>query len=511
MKIRAIMLFALSSVLIACTPAKLVTQPISSPSLGDSSSSTQSPSQTFTPSKTNTPPPSPTYTQTPLPPFITPTLILNPSNTITPTVPPGAPPVITTAPGLFTGSWSPDGRYFSFLSQTREDISNMFVGEGKGYSPPGTQIFYDLQTGQICSYTEHNVLQLNFRTGWIGWKGEHSYQVLTYAGDLVTLEAPCDEQPHTVAGVFNEPVLSVLTFSRDDKFALLYGEKTCCLYDVVKEAAVSLEQCSSAAAFSPNDAWLGVTTSINTDLTTYVYTAPSGVLQKVIPWKVYEPPGVGFSGEPQWVSDNQFILDPTTSGSILVSLGKEPQIEMFPVDLFDVSGAVRVSGLGSVDPDNGNLHIIFYLAGEEINQQYLYHTENHTFEKLPYTFVSWYNGNRSLLLCEYDEPSSTYTYWLRAVDPPESVLSQTPALPTSYPVQSPDGLRSVATGQPDASGEFTITILSLPDLAELKSWTDANDTYYFSWSPDSSTLAAVSRPADPSLGGQSVLYIINFK
>ncbi len=470
-----------------------------------------SPAPSVTSSPSHTPTSTTQLTQTRLPPTITPTIILNPSQTITPKVPPGAPSAIATAPGLFTGSWSPDGRYFSFLSQTREDISNMFVGEGKGYPPPGAQNFYDLQTGQICSYPEHVVLQLNFRTGWIGWKGEHAYQVLTDDGDLVTLETPCVGEPHILAGVFTEPVLSVLTLSQSDHMALLYGKKTCWLYDLGKEAAVSLEQCSNAATFSPNDAWLAVTTGTNSDLTTYVYTAPGGVLQKAIPWKVYESPGVGFSGEPQWVSDYQFILDPTTSGPILVSLGKEPQIEMFPADLFDVSGAVHISASGSVDPDNGNLHIIFYLTGEGINQTFLYHTENHTVEKLPYTNVWWYDGNRSLLLCKYDETSSTCTYWLRAVDPPQSVLSQTPAPPISYPVESPDGSRSVTTSQPDVSGEFTITIRSLPNQAELKSWTDANDTYYFSWSPDNSSLAAVSRPVDPSLGSQSVLYIITFK
>ena len=274
---------------------------------------------------------------------------------------------------------------------------------------------------------------------------------------------------------------------------------------------MSLEQCSNAAAFSPNGAWLAITAGIDSDLTTYVYTAPGGVFQKAIPWKVYESPGVGFSGEPQWVSDYQFILYPTTSGPILVSLGKEPRVEMFPADLLDVSGAVHISASGSVDLDDGNLHIIFYLTGEEINQTFLYHTENRTFEKLPYTNVWWYDGNRSLLLCKYDETSSTCTYWLRAVDPPQSVLSQTSAPPISYPVLSPDGRRSITTSQPDVSGEFTITIRSLPNQAELKSWTDANDTYYFSWSPDSSSLAAVSRPVDPSLGGQSVLYIITFK
>jgi hypothetical protein len=458
-------------------------------------------------------PPTPTTqrTQTLLPPTITPTLIVNPINTITPTVPPGAPPVIAIAPGLFTGSWSPDGHYFSFLSQTREDIANMFVGEGKGYPPPGTQNFYDLQTGQICSYPEHNVLQLNFRTGWIGWKGQHSYQVLTYAGDLVTMDAPCIDQLHTLEGVFNEPVLSVLTLSQDDHMALLYGKRTCWLYDVVKEAAMPLEQCSDAASFSPNDAWLALTTGINSEGTTYVYTAPSGVLQKSIPWKVYEPPGLGFSSEPQWVSDNQFILDLTTSGPILVWLGREPQIEMFPADLFNVSSAIRITASGAVDPDNGNLHIIFDLAGENNNQEYLYHTENRTFEKLPSTYAWWYNGNRSLLLCIYSKSSSTCTYWLRAVDPPYSALSQGPAQPTSYPIESPDGRRSVTTSQPDAYGKFTITIRSLPDMMELKSWTDANDTYYFRWSPDSSTLAAVSRPTDPDSGGQSVLYLINFK
>jgi hypothetical protein len=509
MKRHKISLITLLFLLFACQPALKPTKLIDSSSPEGNATITQSTSFTSSASQTSTSTKQPTQTR--LLPTIIPTLIINPSNTITPTVPPGAPPVIATAPGLFTGNWSSDGRYFSFLSQTREDISNMFVGEGKGYPPPGTQNFYDLQTGQICSYTEHNVLQLNFRTGWIGWKGEHSYQVLTYAGDLVTLDAPCIDQLHTLEGVFNEPVLSVLTLSQDDHMTLLYGKRTCWLYDVVKEAAVPLEQCSDAASFSPNDAWLGLTTGTNSGLTTYVYSAPGGVLQLSIPWTVNESPGVGFSGEPQWVSDNQFILDPTTSGPILVSLGREPQIEMFPADLFNVSSAIRITASGAVDPDNGNLHIIFYLTGEGINQEYLYHTENRIFEELPYSGVYWYNGNRSLLLCKYDEVSSTCTYWLRAVDPPKSVLSQTPALPMSYPVQSPDRRRSVTTSQVDAQGQFTVTIRSLPELVVLKSWSDANNSYYFSWSPDSSTLAAVSRPVDPSLGGQSVLYIITFK
>jgi len=47
----------------------------------------------------------------------------------------------------------------------------------------------------------------------------------------------------------------------------------------------------------------------------------------------------------------------------------------------------------------------------------------------------------------------------------------------------------------------------------LKSWADANDAYYFAWSPDSRTLAAVSRPDYITLqgGGQSALYILQFK
>ncbi len=243
----------------------------------------QVPSMTISPPPILTPTTLPTSTalsvQTPFPPTLTPILTVTPSPTITPTLPPGAPSAFLTAPGLFIGSWSPDGRYFSFLSQTREDLDNMFVGEGRMEKPPGTQNFYDLQTGQTCSYPEQNVLQLNFRTGWIGWKGDHAYQVLTYTGELVTLEAPCIDQPHALAGVFTEPVLSTLTFSRDDKLALLYGKKTCWLYDIAKETAVSVEQCSSVAAFSPNDDWLAMTTGVPTtgvdpDQTTYVYTAP---------------------------------------------------------------------------------------------------------------------------------------------------------------------------------------------------------------------------------------------
>jgi hypothetical protein len=66
MKISAIVLFVLSGVLLACTPAKSVTQPISSPSLAARLPSIQSLSPTFTPlpSQTFTPAPSQTLTPT---------------------------------------------------------------------------------------------------------------------------------------------------------------------------------------------------------------------------------------------------------------------------------------------------------------------------------------------------------------------------------------------------------------------------------------------------------------
>src|SRR5512137_730403 len=219
------------------------------------------PTATLTPSAT--PSPLPTFTRTPLPPTQTPlpppiTPSPTPTLTFTPSPTPVPPAPVLTAPGLFAGSWSPDGRYFSFISQTNEDIANTPVSPVPGEAPPGAFGFYDTQTGKTCSYPEVNVLQLNFRRGWIGWKGDHAYQVLTYTGKLVTLDAPCIDLPYALAGVFNEPVERTLAVSRNGSWALLAGEKTCWLFNAARQRAVTLEKCSPAATFSPGDDWLAL-------------------------------------------------------------------------------------------------------------------------------------------------------------------------------------------------------------------------------------------------------------
>jgi hypothetical protein len=472
------------------------------------------PTATPTPSATPSPLPTatataPPPTQTPLPPTATLTPI--PTLTYTPTPTPVPPTPVLTAPGLFAGSWSPDGRYFSFISQTSEDIANMPVSLKPGESPPGAFGFYDIQTGRSCTYPEVNPLGLNFRRGWIGWKGDHAYQVLTYTGKLVTLEAPCVDLPYALAGVFDEPVERTLAVSPDGKWALLSGEKTCWLFNAVKQTAVLLDKCSPAATFSPGGDWLALAYGEFPELHIYVYATTSGLVQKLIPW-TFNGTGIDAPVGPTWVSEDRFILQPTDEGPTLVSLDREPLTEIFPGALFNVPGTFTVVAYGAPEPDNGILHMVFHLSGSGIDKSYLYHTESRILEELPYAYINWFDGNRSLLLCKYGAAWTCQSYWMRAIDPTGSQRTQAPDLAFYSLVQSPDGRLAAATSQMDANQRLTVMIRSLPGLAVIKSWADASDAYYFSWSPNSATLAAVSRPVDLTFdGGQSALYILEFK
>ncbi len=472
---------------------------------------------TGTPLPTATPTPRPTATATfvpsptatPLPPTETPTP--TPTLTFTPTPTAVPPSPVLTAPGLFAGSWSPDGRYFSFISQTSEDIANMPTSPLPGELPPGAFGFYDTQTGQSCTYPEVNALALNFRTGWIGWKGNHAYQVLTYTGKLVTLEAPCVNLPNALAGVFEEPVERTLALSPDGHWALLSGEKTCWLFNIARQTAVILDKCSPAATFSPGGTRLALAYGEFPDLHIYVYATASGLFEKLIPWG-YSGSGVNGPVGPTWISDSQFLLQPTDEGPTLISLDREPLTEIFPGGLFNVKGTFTVSAYAIPEPDTGILHMVFHLSGSGIDQSYLYHFENRILEELPYTYINWFDRNRSLLLCKYGQAWTCQAYWMRVIDPVASSLSPAPDLAFYSLVASPDGKRAASSSQMDANNRVTVVIRSLPDLAVIKSWTDAGDAYYFSWTPDSTTLAAVSRPVDLTFGGgQSALYILDFK
>ena len=488
-------------VFIVCLLAACGGQPTGTPTAG------------ITPSLTATiTPTTPLPTATLVPPSLTPTSTFTPTATFTPTPLPAPPTPVLTAPGLFAGSWSPDGRYFSFVSQTNEDIANTPVGEGPMDPPPGTFNFYDTQTGKTCAYPERNPWNLNFRTGWVGWKGDHTYQVLTYTGKLVTLAMPCVDLPFALAGVFEEPVERTLAVSGDGKLALLAGEKTCWLYNVVKQSAVMLVKCTQAATFSPGDTRLAFVYGKAPDLFMYVIDTASGLVEKLIPW-TFSGDGVGGSAGPDWISESQFIIQPTDEGPRLVSLDKPPLTEIFPGKVFNVSGTFSIAAYGTVNPDNGSLHLIFHLYGDVLDKTYLYHTENHILEELPYAYVNWFDKNRSLMLCNYGAPWTCQSYWMRAVDPPASAPVLAPDLAFWAPAQSPDGRLAAATSQADAQARITVAIRSLPDLAVVKTWADANDAYYFAWSPDSRTLAAISRPDYMTLtgGGQSALYILQFK
>ncbi len=471
---------------------------------------TLTPSATPTPLPTATPSPLPSATATPLPPTITPTP--TPTLTFTPTATPVPPTPVLTAPGLFAGSWSPDGRYFSFISQTSEDIAAMPDVPAPGELPPGAFGFYDTQTGQSCTYPEVNALALNFRRGWIGWRGDHAYQVLTYTGKLVTVAAPCVNLPYALAGVFKEPVERTLAVSPDGRWALLAGEKTCWLFNIARQTAVTIEKCTPAASFSPGGDRLAFAYGDFPELHIYVYATASATVEKLIPWTYSGGVGVNGPVGPTWVSEDQFILQPTDDGPTLVSLDREPLTEIFPNKLFNIQGDFTVVAYGAPEPGSGILHMIFHLSGGGIDIFYLYHTENSILEELPYAYVSWFDQNRSLLLCKYGPAWTCLSYWMRDIDPPTSQLIQASDLAFYSLMESPDGQLAASTSQMDSNQRLAVVIRSLPGLAVRKSWIDASDSYYFAWSPDSSTLAAVSRPVDLTFdGGQSALYILSFK
>jgi len=472
---------------------------------------TPTPTPTFTPA-----PPTVTPSPTPLPPTETPlptgTPTPAPTSTPFPTPTPTfvAPQALLSAPGLIPGSWSPDGRYFSYVTQTKEDLKNMPAGEGLQDPPPGTTNFLDTLTGQSCQYPERNTLFLNFRYGWIGWTGGHSLQVLTDLGYPAVMDDPCNGHPAAQRAGLLEPVSRTLAVSADGKLALFAGAH-CWLYDVTAITSLMLNKCSRIAAFSNADSRLALTVTFDPDFNTYIYLTTTGKLEAAIP-SLYTGNGVGGVTQPNWISDTQLLVWPTNQGILLVTLGgKTPLVDPFPVASFNLPGNNRVDAYGVTRPDGGAVHIIFHVHGPSADQYYLYHAESRILETLPYAYVNWLDGGRSLLLCKYGEPFVCQTYWAQPVDPPASQPQPAPEQLSWSFFHSPDGKLAANTTVPASGAPAVVQVRSLPGGGILQSWAADKFSFHFIWSPDSSTLAVVSSPLDANFyGGSSSLYLLNF-
>jgi hypothetical protein len=431
-----------------------------------------------------------------------------------------------TSTRIFLNGWSPDGRYLSFLSQTREEMVDSLDGEGLGGPLPGTVHFYDVETGEHCQYPQ---TQRNSRTEgetpaesgdnqpgldfnrWVGWLPEGRLLVLTRSGELGVLDSPCSKgTPSTLPGLA-EPVEEVFLGDAGGSWLLIQGESGCLLYDIPGATALPLQGCARSASFSPGGDRLAINVhQLGSNFSTLVFDTSTGKSTRTIEWT--------FTGEagdlagPIWLDARRFLISRTDAGPQLVTLGADFQIQAIAETFFGVPGSANQTSEVFLSPDGNAFHLLLInlqsvdSAGEK--SAWLYHSESQHVEKLHFSSADFSPGGRyldlvkSLIVNEIEE----LEHWLRNVDPEESkAVRLTATDDQNFPSLSQDGRVAIARIAEPGS-PTTLIVKSVSNGEVLETWFVDPYTYQLFWSPTGGVLAALG---DGQPGGDQALYLLS--
>lgn len=418
---------------------------------------------------------------------------------------------VTTSFGISFISWSPDGRYLSFLTQTLEDAASSPAGEDALDPLPGTVHFYDTDSEDICQYQQNNPLGLDFYR-WFTWLPDSRLIVLSKAGGLVALDRPCPDRPPRILLDLSEPISDVLTSSADGRLHVLQGESGCWLFDVSAADALPLARCSPESSFSPNGDRLAVNSSKDEGYTTTIINTATGRPARSISWSLTGSPDPSARTAlpvPSWLDNQRLLIYPTDTGPLLVTLGAGFQVQLVADTLFGIAGSSFQFAEAAISPDGSSFHLLL----EEVTgldaraaRIFLYHSENNQVEKIQYARASFAIGGefldlwRPVELGDIEEAER----WLRPVDPPGSEsVRLTSTEEQDFPALSIEGL--VAVARIAEPGSLTTLLVKEAASGEvLWNWFVDPYIYHFYWSPTGDHLAALGTSL---LGGEQALFL----
>lgn len=422
---------------------------------------------------------------------------------------------VTTSFGIIFISWSPAGRYLSFLTQTLEEAASIPADEDALGPLPGTVHFHDTETENTCQYPRNNPLGLDFYR-WFAWLPDSRLLVLSEAGDLVEIEGPCTNRSPQVLLDLVEPVTDVLTSSADGRYHLLQGESGCWLFDVNAAAPLPLERCSLESSFSPSgDRLVAHLKNAEGYITTIINTS-TGRTVRSISWSLTGGPdpsaGRPLPG-PYWLDNRRFLIYPTDAGPLLATLGASFQVQRVAETLFGITGSSSQTVEAAISPDGSSFHLLLKeVTGPDARSAriFLYHSENNQVERIQYAGATFSPGGQFLDLWRAVEQGDLEEteHWLRPVDPPESESVRFSLTEDQdSPALSVEGLAAVARIAEPGS----LTTLLVKDAASgevLWNWFADPNIYNFYWSPAGDRFAAIGTAL---LGGEQALFLFTTK
>ena len=438
------------------------------------------------------PTPLPPPTLTPLQPstVVLTTQPLKPTSTpfTEPTAEPFKP--LMTAASFYLGSWSPDSAYFTFQTQTKDDLLKFPSTEGYIGRYPGTFHILNPATSEHCQYPDENELSIRPLHKWLP---DGHLVALTQDGKLVALSQPCGGDVILLAKDLREQIYDIPVSSQDGSLLLLSGQTSCWIYNTNTKNTVSLPYCSYMASFSPHNTYLGINQSDGISNTTSIFNTTTGSLLGNLTWTDSDP-GTGYLPGPLWLNDVQFIIISSDKGPLLVTHGELINIQPIAETFFDTPGNAQQYATGLGIKDSLGYHILFteFLNENTSERTRLFHSENHVTEEISLPEAEFSKNGQWLYLIKHVNVDGYEKYegWLRAIDPPGASAIQYRTTDAQIcPGWSPDG-QFVAIASPTWDRHVAISIHTIPDGKLIETWTVRKYSYQFSWSPDNHFLVA---------------------
>lgn len=405
-------------------------------------------------------------------------------------------------------AWSPDGQYLAFFSQTAEDLASQKGSDGGPIL--GTFNIYNPRTGETCQYAQKNESGLRFNQ-WHAWLPDGRLASAVSGGKIAVLNQPCGSATLLVKNV-PAGAEEVLGSANNGKTFLLSGPNGCWLYSIALKKTARLASCSRDFSFSPDGAYLGMTSRQDgIHYLTSIYQVPGGKPLAEIPW-TYSSGGLGNFPGPVWMSSQQIIVLRTDIGPLQVTLGKKTKID--PISsLVGIPGTANQAATTVTASGGAYTHILLhdYGASYTTSDNWLYHPESGEVEEISFDDVAFSADGRSLNLVrrihsgDYEQSER----WQRAVDPSGSEPARLPETDTQdFPAWSLDGKLYAIAVQPEAFAPVTLSVRSGQDESVQKSWLLKPFSYQLSWSPDASFIVALGLAQSP---GDNALYILSIK
>jgi hypothetical protein len=331
------------------------------------------------------------------------------------------------AANISTGSWSPDSRYLAIVQVDESTDPN----RDRVYS---SFLFYDAQSGEICS-SEEPILGMLEARGSSSWLPDDRLLVTTGRG--VYLLSPCEPQAHEISTLFSEPVQIGWLNKKQGRYILLIGEKNFWLYDSQEQTAFPLEAPKPSTNNNDYVFWSPGSQAMLISQAAEEAEAGKAVLWLVDPQsgQIIEKIEVPFTSEGNapfvdWMlEDSLVVYRGPNEGALLVEreAGATPKITPIQTGIFDLNlqpGEEKIAEGTAGDPLNGTYHLMVAYQSPQGDSILLYHSEDGRVEKLPRVFntlLFFPNGElMTLNRMEYEPPYSSEFELIFVDDPGQS-------------------------------------------------------------------------------------------